>query len=378
MKYFLIAGEASGDLHGANLVRELSLCDPDAEIVCWGGELMEQEGARVLKHYQELAIMGLWEVIKKLGRVRKNLDKCKADISDFKPDLLILIDLPGFNLRIAGAMKNKIKNIYYFISPKIWAWKKSRINKIKATINRMYVIFPFETEFYRELGYEVKYFGNPVVETVNRKLEDVPELSKFRELNNLDDKPIVALLAGSRVQEVKKVLPVMVKVSEYYLDYQFVVAGMSSIPSELYSSVLGESGVKVILDQTYDLYKHSQVALVTSGTATLEAAIAGIPQVVCYRTSALTYFVARFVLNIRFISLVNIIMDKEIVKELIQHSMNPREIVSELNSILPGGWKRKQMLSDYASLAGMLNGEGSAKRVATDIYNTLRLVANVN
>lgn len=378
MKYFVIAGEASGDLHGANLVRELVLTDPEAEIVCWGGELMEKEGALVLKHYSELAIMGVWEVIKSLGRIKKNLNNCKKDILDFKPDVLVLIDLPGFNLRIAQALKDKIDNIYYFISPKIWAWKKSRIKKIRAYVKRMYVIFPFETEFYRELDYEVKYFGNPLVETVRKKIEAAPSSEKFRAENKLNDKPIIALLAGSREQEIRKSLPVMIKVSEYYLDYQFVVAGMSSIPKELYDSKLGDSDLKIVFDQTYSLYKYSSAALVTSGTATLEAAIAGIPQVVCYSTSSLTYFVARFFLKIRFISLVNIIMDKEVVKELIQQAMNPREIVSELNSILPGGWKRDVMINEYRNLASMLKGEGSANRIADDMYNSLRLMANVN
>lgn len=378
MRYFLIAGEASGDLHGANLVRELRTLDQEAELSCWGGDLMEAEGAILLKHYSSMAFMGVWEVIKNLSSIRKNLKKCKSDIVNFKPDVVILIDYPGFNLRMAKYLKGRIKNIYYFISPKIWAWKKSRIKLIRAYIDRMYVILPFETEFYKNLDYQVKYYGNPLVETVNSKMSKVPSEKDFRKLNNLDDKPIIALLAGSRDQEIRKMLPEMIKVSEYYLDYQFVIAGVRSVSEDLYIKIVGSSEVKVIFDQTYSLYKFSKAAIITSGTATLEAAISGIPQVVCYKTSKLTYILAKSFLKIRFISLVNLIMDKEVVKELIQDRMVAKEIVEELNALLPGGWKRSVMKADYSLLSKTLDGNDSSKRIAGDLYNSLRMLSNVN
>ena len=378
MKYFLIAGEASGDLHGANLVREITKVDPAAEIQCWGGDLMEANGARLLKHYRDLSIMGILEVIKNLGKLRKSFFQCRSDIEAFKPDVVIMIDFPGFNLRLAKDIQGQVNNIYYFISPKIWAWKKSRIKKIRAYINRMYVIFPFEPEFYRGLGYNVKYFGNPLVESVKNKMSSLQDESEFRKDTGVGAKPLIALLAGSRVQEVKKMLPEMVKVAEYYLDYTFVVAGVKSIPEDLYNSITGDSGVKVVYDKTHELYAYSTAAIVTSGTATLEAAIAGIPQVVTYKTSGLTYRFAKAILKIRFISLVNLIMDREVVKELIQHAVNPQDIVGELNIILPGGWKRQIMLNDYEKLMGLLDGEGAASRVATDMYNSLSLINNVN
>ncbi len=378
MKYFIISGEASGDLHGSNLVRELRQQDMQADIVCWGGDLMEKEGAKVLMHYRDLAIMGFWEVLINLKKIRRNLSLCKQQIIDFKPDVVILIDYPGFNLRIAEFLKGKVENVYYYISPKLWAWKESRIKKIRKYINRMYVIFPFETEFYAKHNYSVKYFGNPLVDTVEREINSVEEREAFFNKYNLEDKPLIALLAGSRIQEVKKILPEMVKVSDFYMDHQFVVAGVTTVSPEIYDKIIGDSGVKVVYNETYPLYKHCDAALVASGTATLEAALAGVPQVVCYRASWISYLIARAFANIRFISLVNLIMDREVVKELIQEKMNSKLIVSELNSLLPGGWKRNVMKEDYAKLKAELSGKGAAGRVAQDIYNSLRLINNVN
>lgn len=378
MKYFIISGEASGDLHGSNLVRELRQTDTKAEIVCWGGDLMEKEGAKVLMHYRDLAIMGFWEVLINLKKIRRNLKLCKQQIVDFNPDVVICIDYPGFNLRIAEFLKDKVDNVYYYISPKIWAWKESRIKKIKEYITRMYVIFPFETEFYDKHNYRVKYFGNPLVDTVEREIESADNKEIFFQKNNLEDKPVIALLAGSRIQEVKKILPAFIKISDYYIDYQFIVAGVRTVPSEIYDSIIGDSGVGVLYDETYTLYKHCDAALVASGTATLEAALADVPQVVCYRASWISYIIARIFTNIRFISLVNLIMDREVVKELIQGKMNSKLIVSELNSLLPGGWKREVMIEDYTRLKADLSGKGAAGRVAKDIYNSLRLINNVN
>lgn len=378
MKYFIIAGEASGDLHGSKLIRELRAADQGAEIRCWGGEKMQEEGATLLTHYRELAIMGFWEVLVNLRKISANLKRCRKDILDFNPDVVVLIDYPGFNLRIAKFLKGRINNVYYYISPKVWAWKESRVKMIKEYIQRMYVIFPFETEFYNSHGYPVKYYGNPLVDIVKDNLSETMDESEFRESNSIDEKPVIALLAGSRIQEVEKMLPEMVAAADYYMDYNFVVAGVRSVPEAVYKRALEGSEVKLIYDQTYNLLRHSVAAVVTSGTATLETALTNTPQVVCYKGGAISYLIAKQFVKVRFISLVNLIMDKEIVKELIQNDMTARKIADELGNILPGGWKRARMKADYSSLASQLSEGGAARRVAIDIYNSLRLVNNVN
>ncbi len=378
MRYFIIAGEASGDLHGSNLIARLIELDPEAEIYCWGGDKMRNSGARLLVHYREHAIMGFWEVMKSLGKIFKNLKKCWQQILDFKPDLVILIDYPGFNLRIAKRLKKEDIKVYYYISPQVWAWKKSRVKKIKEYINRMYVILPFETEFYEHYNYRVQYFGNPLVEAVEKEIVASAGRKKFLESYGLPDKPVIALLAGSRIQEVKKILPDMARVDKYYPDYQFLVAGVRTIDSSVYESILEESNIRVIYDDTYSLLLNSKAALVTSGTATLETAIVGIPQVVCYRTSWLSYLIARMLVKIRFISLVNLIMDKEIVRELIQRNLNERNLVSELNAIIPGGWKRNILIDNYSILRKKLSGKNASSRIASDMYHSLKLVNNVN
>lgn len=378
MKYFIIAGEASGDLHGANLVKELRAVDDNAEIQCWGGDKMSKAGAYLLKDYRDLAIMGFWEVLIKLRSIFTNLRICTEQVISFKPDIVILIDYPGFNLRIARRLKKYNTRIYYYISPKVWAWKSSRIKKIKEYIDRMYVIFPFEPEFFSRYNYNVHYFGNPLVEHVEGELEKALPYNKLISAESLDNKPLIALLAGSRTQEVKKILPAMASLQKYYPDYMLAVAGVRTVDPGIYTAILKDTGIEVVYDRTYDLLRNSEAAMVTSGTATLEAAIAGIPQVVCYRTSWLSYRLARMLVKIRFISLVNLIMDREIVKELIQHDLNEKRMVSELNSILPGGWKREVMLKNYAILKDKLSGKGASERIAVDIYTSLKLVENVN
>jgi len=373
LKYFIIAGEASGDLHGSNLINEIKRIDPDADIYCWGGDKMEQAGARLLVHYKELAVMGVWEVLVKLDKIFRNLEKCRRHIMDIKPELVILIDYPGFNLRIARYLKEHNIAAYYYISPKLWAWKKSRLKKIKKYINRMYVIFPFETGFFEKNDYKVHYFGNPLVETVEKGIAEADSRQKLLNDHELPDKPIISLLAGSRLQEIKKILPLMASVEKHYPGFQFLVAGVKTIDEAVYGNILKGSNVKVIFGNTYSLLFNSQAALVTSGTATLETAIAGVPQVVCYKTSRLTYLIARLVVKIRFISLVNLIMDREIVRELIQHELSEKNILSELNSIVPGGWKRNIMLEDYSVLKKMLAGEGASARIAEDMYNSIKL-----
>ncbi len=378
VKYFIIAGEASGDLHGSRLIKEIVRVDRHADIRCWGGDKMEKAGARLLVHYREMAIMGFWEVLMKLGKITANLKECRKQITEYKPDLVILIDYPGFNLRIAKFLHKVNIKTYYYISPKVWAWKRSRIKKIKLYISRMYVIFPFEPEFFKRYDYRVQYFGNPLVETVKEGIDSAGSRERFIKENNLDERPVIALLAGSREQEIKRILPAMAKTEKYFRDYQFVVAGVNTIPVYKYDSILRDTDIKVLYDKTYSLLVNSEAALVTSGTATLETAIANIPQVVCYRAGRVSYMIARLLVKIRFISLVNLIMDKEIVKELIQNDLNEKKIVKELGMILQGGWKRGIMLKNYSSLRKALSGEGASRRIAEDIYHSLKLVENVN
>ncbi len=378
MKYFLIAGEASGDLHGSNLIKHLKLADNNAEIVCWGGDRMEAAGALLLKHYRSLAFMGFWEVLINIRSVFRNLNNCKAQIEEFSPDVVIMIDYPGFNLRIAKFLKNRLARSYYYISPKVWAWKRSRIKSLRKFVDRMYVIFPFEVDFFRGYDYPVYYFGNPLVESVSGELNNAAGRKEFIDDNRLEDKPIIALLPGSRLQEIKKILPQMADLERYYVDYQFVIAAINSIPLNVYEEIVQNTGARIVVDQTFSLLKNCDAALVTSGTASLETALAGVPQIVCYSTSWLTYKIASIILSIRFISLVNLIMDKQVVRELIQNELTVKNIRDEIEIILPGGWKRGIMMQNYKQLIEILKGEGASEKVAKDIYNSILLTGNVN
>lgn len=363
-------------MHGSNLVKELKKVDPEAEILCWGGDKMEEAGAGLLVHYRELAIMGFWEVLMKLGKILGNLKKCRHQIIEFKPDLVILIDYPGFNLRMAAILKKYGFRVYYYISPKVWAWKKSRIKKIKRFIDRMYVIFPFEKAFFEDNDYKVHYFGNPLVETVEEGMSGAGGRQSLIKKYDLEDKPVIALLAGSRLQEINRILPEMAKMKKHYPAYQFVVAGLKTIDESVYSNILKNNNIRVVYNSTYELLSGSEAALVTSGTATLETAIANIPQLVCYRAGPFSYMIARLLLKIKFISLVNLIMDREVVKELIQDELNEPNIFSELKAILPGGLKRQKMLKDYSVLREMLSPRGASAGIAGDMYNLLKKAAN--
>lgn len=373
-----MAGEASGDLHGSELVRQLYNADPEADVACWGGDLMSDAGADLKVHYRELAFMGFTEVLANLHRIARWFTQIKREIAFFKPDVVILIDYPGFNLRLAAYLNKQGVRVFYYISPKVWAWNKKRVYKIRRLIERMYVIFPFEKEFFASYNYRVHYFGNPLADMVSEGMANAPDPHSFREFNALDRRPIIALLAGSRIQEVKKMLPEMIKVMETYPDYQLVIAGVRTVPADLYSKILSGRDIKIVYDQIYALLRSSEVALVTSGTATLETALANIPQVVCYQTSPVTYLLARWVLKIRFISLVNIIMDREVVSELIQGRLNQSNLVKEIGLLLPGRWKREVMKSDYRKLNDMLAGRGAAAAVAMDIVNSLKIQPYVN
>jgi len=369
MKYYIIAGEASGDLHGANLMKALYIRDPDANIRFWGGDLMESVGGILVKHYRELAFMGFWEVIKNLNTILNNLSFCKKDILNFAPDVIILIDYPGFNMRITQwAKKNGIAT-HYYIAPQIWAWKENRIKQIKRDFDQLSVILPFEKEFYENKHqYPVHFVGHPLIDAIKqRKIQDE---ATFRLDNNLSDLPIIALLPGSRKQEIYKMLRVMLEVVDDFSNYQFVIAGAPGIEDAFYSDFITNTNVTFIRNKTYDLLFHAHAALVTSGTATLETALFKVPEVVCYKGSWISYQIAKRIITLKYISLVNLIMDEEIVTELIQNEMNPKRLKEELSKILQLE-NRKIMLEKYDHLEKKLGGAGASEQVANLILHQI-------
>ncbi len=371
MKYFIIAGEQSGDLHGSNLVKGLSAADANAEIICWGGDLMESAGAKLLVHYRKLAFMGFTAVIKNLGAITKNLSLCKKHISEYNPDAVIFIDYPGFNLRIAQFVKNKGIRTFYYISPKFWAWNEGRVNKIKKYIDRMFIIFPFEVDFYKKHGIDVTYFGNPLVDEIEKKIGSLPARKDMGRSLGLEKKPVIALLAGSRRHEIELILPEMIKVIPHFPDYQFVLAGVKNISDEIYQNIISDMPVKLIKEKTYEILYAAQAALVTSGTATLEAALYGTPQVVCYKGDFVSMLIGWSVIKVKYISLVNLILDTEAVKELVQYDLKEKNVLRELIAILPGGGKREKLISDYDLLKNKLGAAGASQRIASEMVNEL-------
>jgi len=372
MKYFIIAGEQSGDLHGSNLVKGLKEADTEAEIVCWGGDLMEAAGATLLVHYRKMAFMGFIEVIKNLGAISKNLTLCKQHIDENKPDVVILIDYPGFNMRIAEYAKNLGYKTFWYISPKLWAWNEGRVKKVRKFVDRMFIIFPFEVGFYKKHGITVEYMGNPLVDETESRIASFSSKSDIRKNLGIDNKPVIALLAGSRKHEIEIILPEMLKVVSHFPDYQFVLAGVKNIPDELYLQIIGSHQVKLIKEKTYEILYVAEAALVTSGTATLEAALHGTPQVVCYKGDFLSALIARIVVKVKYISLVNLIMDTEVVRELLQYNLTEKSILKELKAILPGGSKREKILSDYEVLKQKLGPAGASGRIAGEMVEELR------
>jgi lipid-A-disaccharide synthase len=363
MKYYIIAGEASGDLHGANLMKEIFKRDPSAEFRVWGGDLMEEQGGKLVKHYRDLAFMGFTEVIQNLRTILGNIAFCKKDILAFDPDVLILIDYPGFNLRIAEfAKNNNVKNFYY-ISPQIWAWKQNRVHKIKRFVDRMFVILPFEKDFYKRFGMDVDFVGHPLLDSLEQKRSSFSSLEEFRYKHGLDERKIIALLPGSRKQEISVMLPLMLSVRNDFPDYQFVIAGAPALTNDFYRSVMKDSNLNVVSGSTYELISHSSAALVTSGTATLETALLRTPEVVCYKGGKISYTIARSLIKVKYISLVNLIMDRLVVTELIQDKLNSKNIKSELNAIIDSE-TRSKMLSDYAELIEKLGGSGASAKTA--------------
>ena len=369
MRYYLIAGEASGDLHGSNLVRELKLQDPQAQFRFFGGDLMAaQAGVPPVKHYSEMAFMGFVRVLMNLRKIGRNMEQCKAEIIDFKPDVVILIDFAGFNLRIAEFAKSLGLKTVFYISPKIWAWKQNRIKKIKKYIDKMLTILPFETEFYARFDYPVEYVGNPILDAIEEfRSGDHQTEADFRKANNLTDKPIIGLLAGSRKQEVDFMLPVMIEVSRQFPEYQFVISGAPGLDRDYYTKVIGaDCNIPIVFGQTYNLLKFSRAALVTSGTATLETALFGVPEAVLYRISApdFLYRIGRKLLKVKWISLANLIVGREIIRELVQMDCNPRTIANELRKILDDKQYDAEFQRNYAELRQRMGSAGASQRAA--------------
>lgn len=369
MKYYLIAGEASGDLHGANLMRALQQIDPEAEFRFWGGDRMEAVAGKLIKHYRDLAFMGFWEVITNLKTILRNIDFCKRDITQFQPDALIFIDYPGFNMRIAKWAKEKGIPTHYYISPQIWAWKENRIKAIKRDVDAMYVILPFEKDFYEEKHqYPVHFVGHPLLDAIAARKEVSEEI--FKRENGLDERPIIALLPGSRKQEIAKMLSVMLSVVGSYHQYQFVIAGAPSQEYDFYKQFIKEENVHFVTGKTYDLLSHAHAALVTSGTATLETALFNVPEVVCYRGNWISYQIAKRVISLKYISLVNLIMDAPVVTELIQGELNTKNLKTELDKLL-NPEHRAKLLKDYEALREKLGNKGASERTASFIVSSM-------
>jgi lipid-A-disaccharide synthase len=366
MRYYLVAGEASGDLHGANLMRALKENDAQADFRFFGGDKMLAEGGTLVKHYKDMAFMGFMEVVLNLRTILKNMKTCKADILEHQPDALILIDFPGFNLKIAEFAKQNGIRVFYYISPKVWAWNQKRVLKIKKVVDKLYCILPFEVDFYKGWGMEVDYVGNPLLDEISRFTAN----ASFLQENELSGKPVIAFLPGSRVQEIERLLSVMLSLTEKLPGYNFVIAAAPAFNEAYYQQFIGTKKVKLVFNQTYDLLHVAQAAVVASGTATLETALFKVPQVVVYKGSPVSIAIARMVVKIRFISLVNLIMDKKVVEELIQEDCNPGKVHEYLAPLLKGE-ARAQMLQDYEDLAQKMGKPGASDRTAKLILSAL-------
>lgn len=360
MKYYIIAGERSGDLHGSNLIKAILQKDANAQIRAWGGDMMQEAGATLVKHYKDIAFMGFAEVIKNLPTILGLLSFCKKDIQAYQPDVVILIDYAGFNMRVAKFVKSIGIKTFYYISPKVWAWNQSRALNIKKFVDRMFVIFPFEKDFFKKYDYEVDYVGNPLFDAI----ADFQPKPNFRKEARVGQKPIIALLPGSRHQEVAKILPMMVAQAYNFPDYQFVIAGVSNLPKELYARWQSIFPIKVVYDDAYNLLSVADAALVTSGTATLETALLNVPQVVCYKTSGISFAIAKMVIKVPYISLVNLVAQKKVVPELIQNDLNNITVQEELNKILtPEG--RQAQLEGYAEVKALLGDKGASAKAGS-------------
>ncbi len=370
MKYYIIAGEASGDLHGSNLIKAIKQRDPVADFRCWGGDLMEAAGGELVKHYRDLAFMGFLEVAMHLRQILNNIKICEIDLLVYGPDVLVLIDYPGFNLRIAEYAHDHGIKVVYYISPQVWAWKKNRIKKIQQFVDEMIVILPFEKEFYEKHHVPVHFVGHPLLDAIDSDIRNSDAVRQFRSINKLDNREIVAILPGSRKQEIVKMLPVMIEVAKQYPQFQFVVSGVTWQDKSLYDGYLKNTGIPLVIDQTYPLLLNAKSALVTSGTATLETALLGTPQVVCYRGSAVSYMIAKYLIKgINYISLVNLILDRPVVTELIQYEMNAKRLADEFEKITLDEANISRMKADYDNLHHILADSHASANAAEVIIN---------
>ncbi|MFT6200784.1 MAG: lipid-A-disaccharide synthase [Vicingaceae bacterium] len=365
MKYYIIAGEASGDLHGSNLIKAIHKKDSQAKIRAWGGDLMQAADANVVKHYRDLAFMGFAEVIMNLRTILRNIKECKKDIKNYKPDAVILIDYPGFNLRIAEFSKNLGIKVYYYISPQIWAWKKGRVHQIAKFTDKVFVILPFEKEFYAKYGYEVDFVGHPLLDAIGKRDESEAKAATLRKEFELTNKPIVAILPGSRKQEIGVMLPIMLKQIKNFPSHQFVIAAAPSFDLSYFKPFTEKyPSLNIISNRTYDLLQISHAALVTSGTATLETALFKVPEVVCYKANAISYQIAKRIVDIKYISLVNLIMDQEVVTELIQAKLNEKLLKQELGKLLSDTPERLKMINKFEELINALGSGGASATTA--------------
>ncbi len=374
MRLYVIAGEASGDLHAANMMKEIKKLEPSVQFRCWGGDLMQAQGGEIIKHYKDLAFMGFTEVLMNIRTIFKNIAFCKADILKQKPDALILVDYPGFNLRIAKFAHEHGIRVFFYISPTVWAWKAERVELINETCEKMFVILPFEKAFYKGRGCDVDFVGHPSLDAVEEERAKFGTKESFISSNKLNDKPIITLMSGSRKQEIKRILPVMLKAVKHFPQYQFVLAGAPGQTAESYQQFMSEVQLPILFGKTSELLNWSHAALVKSGTSTLEAALFNVPEVVCYAGGAISMRLARILVagRVKYISLVNLIMDDLIVTELIQRDLNEKRMVSELKAITEEGPARKKMLADYAKLRTMLGGVGASERIAELLVKYIR------
>ncbi|HPE19376.1 MAG TPA: lipid-A-disaccharide synthase [Tenuifilaceae bacterium] len=371
MKYYIIAGEASGDLHASNLMKGILENDPDAEFRFFGGDLMAKVGGTLVKHYRDMAFMGFVEVLLNLKTIKRNISFCKNDILSYKPNVVILVDYPGFNLRIAKFAKQSGFKVFYYIAPKVWAWKESRVETLKKYVDKLFVIFPFEINYFKEHGIDVVYEGNPLKDSLYKTAKSIT-LAEFTSENKLENKPVIALVAGSRKQEIKYNLPAMLEITSKFPEYQFVIAGAPSLPLEVYKPYLEGTNVKIVFNQTQALLQVSTLALVTSGTATLEAALLNTPEIVCYKGNTISMLIAWIVIKVKYISLVNLIMGTEVVRELKQFDLTKKNLVNQMQKLLPGSPQRNEMLGKFAELTQILGEPGSSKRVARHMIELLK------
>lgn len=375
MKYYIIAGEASGDLHGSNLIKGLKKSDPEAHFRVWGGDLMQQAGGELVRHYKETAVMGFVEVLMHASKIKKNFDLCKKDLVEYNPDVLILIDYPGFNFRMAKYAKDRGIKVFYYISPKVWAWKEGRIKNLKRDVDKLFIIFPFEVEYFKKHGIEAEYNGNPLLDSTDAHPCNLESREEFILRNNLDNRPIIGLLAGSRKTEISYLLPKIKNLIHHFPDHQFILAAAPSIEPSYYQEILKDSNLKVLFGETYSVLKHSAAAVISSGTASLEAALLNTPQVVCYGGNEISYQIAKRFVKVKYISLVNLILDAPAVKELIQHDCTQENIITELKDLLTDK-RRKQVAKYYKKLRELLGGEGASEKTAKAMMICLMKMKN--